>query len=101
MDNEYEFYDDYDDYDARIRREIRQLSSWEWQRIANAINIMKSTSQEDGKKLYGSKFETYDSLVCRHALAVGMSDGDQGHFTSAFFLFYRALELDHLAIHNE
>eukprot|EP01083_Nonionella_stella_P112101 329357_1 len=67
--------DDYDDYDARIRREIRQLSSWEWQRIANAINIMKSTSQEDGKKLYGSKFETYDSLVCRHALAVGMSDG--------------------------
>ncbi len=87
-----EFDDDDDDEfdDPRIRREIRELSSSEWRRIANAINIMKATSNEDGIEIYGDKFETYDSIVCRHALAVA---GIKTNFIYDTFWIIRFAEL--------
>lgn len=53
----------------RVRREIRDLSTLEWQEIVNAFWVMKTTSDSDGKKFFGAKFISYDSMVAKHIAA--------------------------------
>merc|ERR1719189_2053291 len=52
----------------RIRREIRDLSDNQWDRIVDAMNIMKNTSESDGREIYGEFYQNYDVLVCQHAI---------------------------------
>jgi hypothetical protein len=53
----------------RIRKEIRSLSSDEWNRVVRALWIMKSTSMEVGKRQYGKAFFTWDYFTYIHAFA--------------------------------
>ena len=43
----------------RIRREIRDLSNDQWNRVATAMNIMKYVSEEEGKEIYGNDYRNY------------------------------------------
>ena len=53
----------------RVRKEIRMLSDKQWNRVVDAMKVMKFTSDEEGKKLYGPYYRSYDSLVAQHAAA--------------------------------
>ncbi len=53
----------------RIRREIRSLSSEEWNAVVEAFWVMKNTGDVDGRIKFGSKFVSYDSMVAKHMIA--------------------------------
>jgi hypothetical protein len=54
---------------VRVRREIRDLSSSEWNTVVRALWVMKNTTTEDGRRLYGSDFISYDAMVSKHITA--------------------------------
>eukprot|EP00930_Biecheleria_cincta_P066300 TRINITY_DN5238_c1_g2_i1.p1 TRINITY_DN5238_c1_g2~~TRINITY_DN5238_c1_g2_i1.p1 ORF type:complete len:693 (+),score=94.90 TRINITY_DN5238_c1_g2_i1:43-2121(+) len=78
----------------RVRREITQLTEAEWQRVVDAIWIMKNTSRASGESQFGSNFKPYNYFVMKHAVAVMDSRGDQGHFSAAFATFHAAFVLE-------
>merc|ERR1719242_999959 len=68
--------DEYDEMTTkRVRAEIRDISDDQWDRVANAMNIMKNLSEVDGQAMYGDYYRNYDNLVCQHAVA---SFGEMG-----------------------
>ena len=73
----------------RVRKEIRDLSDNEWDRIVEALWIMKETSESKGKKLYGDDYRNYDGLVKKHMRASLNPKGDMAHFVPAFPFFHR------------
>ena len=75
----------------RVRKEIRDLSRTEWQRIVDAMNIMKRLSESEGVALYGNDYRNYDDLLCQH-LSASWSPiyGDIAHKNVAFLPFHRA-----------
>ena len=68
-----------------IRKEIRDLDISEWNAIADAMNIMKTVSEEEGQAIYGKYFRNMDSLTCQHSKAVYNLHGDMGHTAPVFF----------------
>lgn len=78
----------------RIRKEIRQLSTEEWNQVVKALWIMKKTSTKDGKLKYGKKYISYDRMVAKHSNAALDIRGDQGHFAPLFAMFHRAWILE-------
>lgn len=54
---------------VRVRREIRALSSTEWQTIVQALWVMKNATTEDGRRLYGPNFISYDAMISKHITA--------------------------------
>jgi hypothetical protein len=73
----------------RIRKEIRSLSIHEWNKVVDAIKIMKSTNYDDGQRLYGSNYFPYDKFVAKHANAALNPNGDQAHFGPVFPIYHR------------
>jgi hypothetical protein len=53
----------------RIRKEIRDLSREEWNKVCDAFWIMKTTSDDTGKSKYGESFVSYDTMVSKHITA--------------------------------
>ena len=88
--------DEYNDIilKQRVRREIRNLTSDQWQNIVRAMHIMKTTDQETGEQVYGPKFENYDRMSCKHHRAVMDPEGDMGHVAPLFFTFHRIMMLE-------
>ena len=80
--------------EKRIRREIRSLSMEEWDKVVNAMWVMKTTSMTDGKASYGEAFKTYDSFVLKHALATTDTRGDQAHFGAHFISWHATFVLE-------
>lgn len=78
----------------RVRREIRTLSNEEWDRIVDAMWIMKTETMDRGQELYGDKFRTYDYFVVRHAIAATDTRGDQGHRGAHFINWHTAFVLE-------
>jgi hypothetical protein len=78
----------------RIRREIRQLSSSEWQKVVDAYWIMKNTPQEEGEAKYGPYYKQFDYFPSKHAVTTTDSRGDQGHFSAAFMTWHSAFLLE-------
>ena len=74
----------------RLRKEIRSLSSEQWDRVVKAMWIMKTSSNAEGKAKYGKQFANYDSFVAKHVKAVFNPEGDQGHFGPIFLIYHRA-----------
>ena len=72
----------------RIRKEVRTLSSSEWENVVTAFWIMKNTSQSEGAALYGSAFKNYDYFTSQHAVTTTDLRGDQGHFSAAFMTWH-------------
>ena len=68
---------------------MRDLSSKEWNRIVDAMWIMKENSDSKGKKKYGEDFRNYDELVKKHILVSLSPQGDMAHFVPAFPFFHR------------
>ena len=64
----------------KVRKEIRDLSTSEWDAIVNALWIMKETTDTDGTILYGKHFISYDSMISKHMTA--------GHRTHKIFLIF-------------
>jgi len=85
-----------------VRKEIRSLTAAEWDKVAAALNVMKTTTQATGATNYGADFKSYDYFVAKHAASATDSRGDQAHFSSAFMtwhaLFLLEFELSLLAI---
>ena len=77
----------------RIRREIRDLSCDQWNRVAAAMNIMKYVSEEEGKQIYGNNYRSYDSLVCQHMRSTRDRLGDLMHLGPHFLVTHRAFTL--------
>lgn len=63
----------------RIRREIRNVSDDQWDRIVNAMNIMKYIPEDVGKQIYGDYYRNYDNMVCQHAIGSFDPLGDMAH----------------------
>lgn len=80
--------------DKRIRREIRSLSSKDWEAVVNAMWIMKTTSLTEGQNLYGPSFKPYDHFVVKHAVATTDARGDQAHFGAHFMTWHLAFVLE-------
>jgi hypothetical protein len=53
----------------RVRKDVRTLTTAEFDSFANAVNVMKSTSFSNGQLKYGSAFKTYDYFVAKHLAA--------------------------------
>ena len=73
----------------RLRTEIRDLTSDEWERVVHALWIMKQTPTKLGRQKYGSLYSSYDRLILKHVRAALYSKGDQAHFTVIFPIFHR------------
>ncbi|GMI41753.1 hypothetical protein TeGR_g3434 [Tetraparma gracilis] len=71
----------------RLRKEVNDLSSFEWDAVVEAIWTTKNTTLADGRERYGDTYKTYDYFVLQD------SRGDQGHFSDAFITFHAALLL--------
>lgn len=78
---------------TRVRREIRSLDDATRERFFAAMHVMRSVSRDDGQRLYGPEFKTYDDLVLQHFYAAADVRCDQGHFSAGFFTFHRAFVL--------
>ena len=76
-----------------MRKELRQLSNAEREKVFAALDIMKTTRQEDGLKRYGANFVNYDLVVLAHVRAATHPTCDQGHNGPAFLTFHRALSV--------
>lgn len=63
-----------------VRREIRDISVDEWDKVVEAIWIMKTKSDSDGKSDYGQSFVSYDTMILKHMDAAFDPRGDQAHF---------------------
>lgn len=70
------------------------LTSSEWQRVVDAIWVMKNTTLEAGQDAFGVGFKPYDYFVVKHAFSATDSRGDQGHYTEAFPNFHAAFILE-------
>ena len=68
---------------VRTRREVRALSTDEWRRVVDAMNVMKVTSDADGREQYGPAYRSYDSFVAEHYAAATDERGDQAHYGRA------------------
>ena len=73
----------------RTRKEMRDLRPREWNRIVEAMWIMKKTDTTLGKRLYGSHFISYDDLVLKHMRLANSRRGDLAHFIPAFPFVHR------------
>mmetsp|Transcript_138529 Transcript_138529/g.244731 ORF Transcript_138529/g.244731 Transcript_138529/m.244731 type:complete len:464 (+) Transcript_138529:72-1463(+) len=78
---------------VRVRREIRTLPQEQWDAVIRALNIMKTTSQEEGQAKYGSDFMNYDRFVVKHAHCAMHPRCDQGHYGPAFLTYHRTITL--------
>ncbi|CAB9523412.1 tyrosinase [Seminavis robusta] len=79
----------------RVRREIRSLSTQEWDKVVAAMWIMKTEpSMEAGKINYGDNFRTYDYFVVKHAVATTDSRGDEAHKGAHFITWHAAFVLE-------
>ena len=65
----------------RIRREIRDISDDQWDRIVDAMNIMKYIPEDVGKEIYGDYYRNYDNMVCQHYIAAYGPSGDMAHLS--------------------
>ena len=53
----------------RVRRAIHTLSSEQWQRVVNAMWVMRTTSTADGVAKYGNFYRSWGARA-RHSLRV-------------------------------
>jgi hypothetical protein len=67
----------------KVRKEVRDLSTSEWDAIVNALWIMKETTDSDGILLYGKHFISYDSMISKH-----MTAGHRAHRTFLIFEYF-------------
>ena len=86
--------------EPRVRREIRTLSTAEFDALVGAMWTMKTLDDASGKARFGPHFRTYDSFVAQHVAAMtamyginaatpaGLPEVDQVHAEAA------AAELD-------
>ena len=73
-----------------VRREIRDLTADQWNRVVKAMWKMKRTKTLDGRKTYGPNFYSYDTLLRMHMSAALHPAGDQMHFGPQFGPTHRA-----------
>ena len=73
-----------------VRREIRDLSADQWNRVVKAMWKMKKTKTNDGRKTFGPNFYSYDTLLRMHMSAALNPLGDQMHFGPQFGPTHRA-----------
>ena len=52
----------------RVRRAIHKMSDAEWQKVVDAMWVMRTTDSEAGRKRYGDGYRDMDYHVVRHVL---------------------------------
>jgi len=72
-----------------LRKEFRSLTQDEWNDVVNAMWVMKRTPQEEGERLYGPYFRTYDWFVSAHIDASLNPKCDTAHFSPIFITWHR------------
>eukprot|EP00961_Rhodomonas_salina_P007341 99198-Rhodomonas_salina.1 len=77
-----------------VRKEIRQLTTAEWDKIVKAMWIMKRETFESGTAKYGASFRPYDYFTVKHAVASTDSRGDEAHFGAHFMTWHGAFVLE-------
>jgi hypothetical protein len=77
-----------------VRKEIRALSTSEWEAVVAAMKVVRYTSTKDGQRLYGRQFKNWDYFVAKHVTCVKDRRGDQGHFATSLMTFHPLLMLE-------
>ena len=73
----------------RVRRELRMLSQAERAELIDALWTMKKIVN-----ITEANYRSYDYFTVKHAVAVGDTRGDQGHFGPCFMTYHRAILLE-------
>ena len=79
---------------ARVRREVRDLSITEWQRVTNAMNTMKRVATTNGQATYGAAYRSYDYFTAKHYAACIDARGNGAHYGPQFATWHAALGLE-------
>ena len=69
---------------VRVRREVRDLSATEWQRVTNAMNTMKRVATTNGQATYGAAYRSYDYFTAKHYAACTDARGNGAHYGPHF-----------------
>eukprot|EP00811_Abedinium_folium_P035303 NODE_8107_length_1522_cov_11.559140.p1 GENE.NODE_8107_length_1522_cov_11.559140~~NODE_8107_length_1522_cov_11.559140.p1 ORF type:complete len:487 (+),score=82.04 NODE_8107_length_1522_cov_11.559140:99-1463(+) len=77
----------------RIRREIRQLPKAEFDALVSAMWTMKRLDEDEGRRRYGPRFRSYDSLVAQHMNASLSATCDNAHYSPVFAVYHRLYTL--------
>ena len=54
---------------ARVRRSISNLTDTEWDRVTNAMWVMRTTDTLTGQAMYGNQYNDWDYFVLRHVIS--------------------------------
>eukprot|EP00971_Amphidinium_carterae_P340506 6478877-Amphidinium_carterae.1 len=78
----------------RLRREVRALSKQDWDRVVDAMWIMKTVNMSEGQMRYGEAYRSYDYFVVMHAVISTDRRGDQSHYGAHFATVHAAFCLE-------
>ena len=54
---------------ARVRRSISNLTDTEWDRVTNAMWVMRTTDTLTGQAMYGNQYHDWEYFVLRHVIS--------------------------------
>ena len=74
--------------EVRVRREVRDLSATEWQRVTNAMNTMKRVATKDGEAAFGAAYRSYDYFTAKHYAACIDARGNGAHYGPQFAMWH-------------
>ena len=77
-----------------IRREVRSLTETDRTKFFKALKVFYDTDLEEGKKLYGEKFNNAEYFLLKHLNGAGRSDCDHWHDGAAFVNKHLAFTLE-------
>ena len=77
-----------------IRREVRSLTDTDRNTFFKALKIMYETELDEGKKIYGEKFNNAEYFLLKHLNGAGRSDCDHWHDGAAFINKHLAFTLE-------
>jgi len=77
-----------------VRREFRTLTESDKHRFISAMSKVYSVSEEDGKKLYGSKFHNIEYYLAKHLYGAGRTDCDHWHDGAGLVPHHTAFTLE-------
>jgi hypothetical protein len=79
----------YEDAGLPIRKEIRSLTREQRERFFTALNVMKHTPTQDGRRSFGPNYQSYDDLTKRHMAATQHPNFLDVHASVAFLPYHR------------
>ncbi|KAK3262164.1 hypothetical protein CYMTET_28965 [Cymbomonas tetramitiformis] len=78
----------------RVRKDLSKWTDAEFDKLVDAMFVMRNTDMLRGQQLYGDYFRSYGYFVAKHVIASTDTRGDQGHYGSHFLMWHKAFLLE-------